>query len=140
MFIYLGIKGIRNCVKYDHDSVFLVAFIGCKNTQHSRRYSLNDFQDLLVGIGSFSFHSSLKYPMQLVDELNSRFALVEIIRSSNAKRVLILAVIYTACLMNYASWSFGKSRLTRQLLGGGLLSLAIFITVGTLILSHVDYC
>jgi dihydroceramidase len=46
--------------------------------------------------------------MQLVDELN---------------------MIYTACLMNYASWSFAKSRFTRQLLGGGLLSLAIFITV-----------
>lgn len=30
LFIGLGIKGIRNCLKYEHDSVFLVAFIGCK--------------------------------------------------------------------------------------------------------------
>lgn len=91
LFIYLGIKGIRNCLKYEHDSVFLVAFIGY----------------LLVGSGSFAFHSSLKYPMQLVDELS---------------------MIYTACLMNYASFSFAQSRLVRQLLGGALLSLAVFIT------------
>jgi Ceramidase len=49
--------------------------------------------------------------MQLVDELN---------------------MIYTACLMCYATFSFSQSRVTRQLLAGGLLSLAIFITVGVL--------
>jgi dihydroceramidase len=38
LFIALGIKGIRNCLKYDHDSVFLVAFIGCKPTA---RYGRN---------------------------------------------------------------------------------------------------
>ncbi|KAF8867260.1 alkaline ceramidase [Acephala macrosclerotiorum] len=92
LFIYLGIKGIRNCLKYEHDSVFLVAFIGY----------------LLVGSGSFAFHSTLKYPMQLVDELS---------------------MIYTACLMCYATFSFSKSRVVRQLLGGGLLFLAVFITL-----------
>lgn len=44
LFIALGIKGIRNCLKYDHDSVFLVAFIGY----------------VAVGSGSFAFHSTLK--------------------------------------------------------------------------------
>ena len=44
LFMALGIKGIRNCLKYDHDNVFLVAFIGY----------------LLVGSGSFLFHSTLK--------------------------------------------------------------------------------
>lgn len=28
LFIWLCIKGSRNCLKYDHDSVFLVAFLG----------------------------------------------------------------------------------------------------------------
>jgi dihydroceramidase len=46
--------------------------------------------------------------MQLVDELN---------------------MIYTACLMCYATFSFSQSRVIRQVLATGLLSLAIFITV-----------
>lgn len=92
LFVALGIKGVRNCLKYEHDSVFLVAFIGY----------------LLVGSGSFAFHSTLKYPMQLVDELS---------------------MIYTACLMCYATFSFSRSRVARQVLGLGLLSLAIFITL-----------
>jgi len=28
LFMGLGIKGIRSCIKYGHDRVFLVAFIG----------------------------------------------------------------------------------------------------------------
>ena len=44
LFIYLASKGIRNCLKYGHDTVFLVAFIG---------YAL-------VGTGSFLFHATLK--------------------------------------------------------------------------------
>ena len=42
--MYLAAKGIRNCVKNGHDTVFLVAFIGY----------------LLVGSGSFLFHATLK--------------------------------------------------------------------------------
>lgn len=92
LFIWLGVKGVRSCLKYDHDSVFFVAFIGY----------------LLVGSGSFAFHSTLKYPMQLVDELN---------------------MIYTACLMCYATFSFSRSRAVRQILCVGLVSLAVFITL-----------
>ncbi|EPE32368.1 alkaline ceramidase [Glarea lozoyensis ATCC 20868] len=92
LFIALGAKGIRNCLKYKHDSVFLVAFLGY----------------LLVGSGSFAFHSTLKYPMQLVDELS---------------------MIYTACLMCYATFSFSQSRTVRRVLGTSLLSLAVFITL-----------
>jgi dihydroceramidase len=44
LFIALGVKGIRNCLKYDHDNVFLVAFIGY----------------IAVGSGSFAFHTTLK--------------------------------------------------------------------------------
>ncbi|CAG8953206.1 hypothetical protein HYFRA_00003407 [Hymenoscyphus fraxineus] len=76
LFIGLGIKGIRNCLKYEHDSVFLVAFAG--------------------------------YPMQLVDELS---------------------MIYTACLMCYATFSFSRSVIVRRVLGTSLLSLAVFITL-----------
>lgn len=40
-----------------------------------------------------------------------------------------LSMIYTACLMCYATFSFSQSRLVRSILGVGLASLAIFITV-----------
>jgi len=38
-------------------------------------------------------------------------------------------MIYTACLMCYATFSFSQSRMIRYLLGVGLASLAIFITL-----------
>jgi dihydroceramidase len=40
-----------------------------------------------------------------------------------------LSMIYTACLMCYATFSFSKSTATRQILALGLASLAIFITL-----------
>jgi hypothetical protein len=49
-------------------------------------------------------------PMQLVDELS---------------------MIYTACLMCYATFSFSQSRVFRQFLAGGLISTAAFITVSS---------
>lgn len=91
LFIYLAFKGINNCLRNDHDSIFLVTFLGY----------------FVVGTGSFLFHSTLKYPMQLVDELS---------------------MIYTTCLMFYATFSYGQSRLYAQLLGVFLLALSAFIT------------
>lgn len=44
MFMWLGIKGILSCLRNKHDHVFLVALYGY----------------LLVGTGSFLFHSTLK--------------------------------------------------------------------------------
>ena len=44
LFMYLAAKGIHNCLKNGHDTVFLVAFVGY----------------LLVGSGSFLFHATLK--------------------------------------------------------------------------------
>ncbi|KAF2740007.1 alkaline ceramidase-like protein [Polyplosphaeria fusca] len=92
LFMYLAVKGIRNCLKNGHDKVFLVAFVGY----------------LLVGSGSFAFHASLKYPMQLVDELS---------------------MIYTTCLMAFATFSYGRSKSFTVTLGFLLLALSLFITV-----------
>lgn len=44
LFMWLGIKGIVSCVKAGHDKIFLLSFIGY----------------LVVGSGSFLFHSTLK--------------------------------------------------------------------------------
>lgn len=43
IFTYLAIKGIRSCLKYGHDTIFLVTYAG---------YAV-------VGFGSFLFHSTL---------------------------------------------------------------------------------
>jgi len=91
MFMYLAFKGISNCIRNGHAFVFLVSFVGY----------------LVVGCGSFAFHSSLKYPMQLVDELS---------------------MIYTTCIMFYASFSHRRSVAYSFLLSLGLLALALFVT------------
>lgn len=62
----------------------------------------------LVGFGSFMFHATLKYPWQLVDELN---------------------MIYTTCLMCYAALSYNQTKQTQVLLGVGLTLFCIFVTI-----------
>ncbi|CAG8909500.1 unnamed protein product [Penicillium egyptiacum] len=94
LFMWLGVQGIRSCRRNGHDQIFTVALIGY----------------LVVGTGSFLFHSTLKckYPMQLVDELS---------------------MIYTTCLMAYASFSYSRSTTVRVCLGVSLAGLAVFITL-----------
>jgi len=97
LFLTLGIGGIRNCIKYGHDRVFLLAFVGY----------------LVVGSGSFLFHSTLKYPMQLIDELS---------------------MLYTALLMSFVSISLGGSRAFLIAWGSFFASFAVGIT------AYYHYC
>ncbi|KAI0124632.1 alkaline phytoceramidase-like protein [Xylariales sp. AK1849] len=91
LFIWLGLKGIRGCIKYSHPTIFVVAFLGY----------------MVVGIGSTLFHATLKYPMQLVDELS---------------------MIYATCLMCFATFSYARSTSFSLMLGLGLVGLSWFIT------------
>ncbi|KAI7287424.1 alkaline ceramidase-like protein [Hortaea werneckii] len=91
LFVYLAFKGMYSCYKHDHDRIFLITFAGY----------------LLVGTGSFAFHSTLKYPMQLVDELS---------------------MIYTTCLMFWATFSHTRAHPVPLLLGLFTVALAVFIT------------
>lgn len=91
LFIYLAYRGISNCLSQSHDRIFLITFIGY----------------LLVGTGSFLFHTTLKYPMQLVDELS---------------------MIYTTCLMFWATFEHKRQHPVPLLLGIALTALAVFIT------------
>ncbi|KAF1968376.1 alkaline phytoceramidase [Bimuria novae-zelandiae CBS 107.79] len=91
-FMYLSAKGIRSCLTNGHGTVFLVSYIGY----------------LLVGTGSFLFHATLKYPMQLIDELS---------------------MIYTTCLMCYVTFSFDKTRSYRTILATLLVGSSLFITL-----------
>ncbi|KAF5601772.1 YPC1-alkaline ceramidase [Fusarium pseudocircinatum] len=91
LFIALGVRGVRNCLKYQHDTIFVIAYLGY----------------LLVGCGSFAFHATLSYPMQLVDELS---------------------MIYTTSILCYAIFTHDRSRLFSIFLGIGLVMLSISIT------------
>ena len=91
LFIYLAYRGISNCLQQNHERIFLLTFVGY----------------LIVGSGSFAFHTTLKYPMQLVDELS---------------------MIYTTCLMFWATFEHKREQTFRTLLGFALAGLAIFIT------------
>ncbi|KAI0548623.1 alkaline dihydroceramidase [Xylaria curta] len=91
LFLWLGVRGIKGCIKYSHPSIFFVTFIGY----------------IIVGCGSTLFHATLKYPMQLVDEL---------------------AMIYTTCFMAHATFAYGRSSRFSFALGVGLIGLAYFIT------------
>ncbi|EXL60856.1 hypothetical protein FOCG_00132 [Fusarium oxysporum f. sp. radicis-lycopersici 26381] len=91
LFMALGVQGVRTCLKYEHDMVFVIAYLGY----------------LLVGCGSFAFHATLSYPMQLVDELS---------------------MIYTTSILCYAIFTHDRSRLFSILLGIGLVVLSISIT------------
>lgn len=91
LFMYLAFKGMLNCWKNGHDRIFFITFFGY----------------LLVGSGSFAFHSTLKYPMQLVDELS---------------------MIYTTCLMFWATFAHNRTPLTQMILGAFSMTLALFIT------------
>ncbi|CAN8099532.1 unnamed protein product [Discula destructiva] len=92
IFMYLGILGLRDCLRYGAAKVYLVAFAGY----------------IVVGLGSMAFHASLKYSMQLADEL---------------------PMIYTTCIMAYATFSYDRSLPTKMLVGLGLIGLASWITV-----------
>ncbi|KAI0873958.1 alkaline dihydroceramidase [Hypoxylon argillaceum] len=91
MFLWLGVRGIRGCIRYNHPPIFLVTYIGY----------------IIVGCGSFLFHATLKYPMQLVDEL---------------------AMIYTTCFMVHATFAYARSFHFSVALGVGLTGLAYYIT------------
>lgn len=115
--MYLAFKGMYNCWKNSHDRIFFVTYFGY----------------LLVGSGSFAFHATLKCkpsrskqptvsqtgmcrltvqclpdPMQLIDELS---------------------MIYTTCLMFWATFAHNRSPRTQIALGIGSFSLALFITL-----------
>jgi dihydroceramidase len=60
-----------------------------------------------VGSGSFAFHTSLKYPMQLIDELS---------------------MIYTTCIMLYASFERGSSATVKSLIAVLLTVISVGVT------------
>ncbi|SPQ19336.1 c804d4db-4c73-4ac4-840f-b0914149d89c [Thermothielavioides terrestris] len=92
VFMYLGLKGLRNVLAYSHSRVFILVYLGY----------------LVVGLGSMAFHTTLKYEMQLADEL---------------------PMIYTVCIMAFATFSYRKSVAVQVLVAAAMAGVAVFITV-----------
>ncbi|KAI5819691.1 ceramidase-domain-containing protein [Pyronema omphalodes] len=92
IFIGLAIKGMRNVLREGHDKIFFVAFAGY----------------CCVGIGSFLFHATLWYSMQLVDELS---------------------MLYATSIMMWASLTHGRSLRYSVICGVLLTSLALGVSV-----------
>ncbi|KAK4039792.1 ceramidase-domain-containing protein [Parachaetomium inaequale] len=92
VFMWLGVRGLRNVLSHAHSRVFILAFLGY----------------IVVGLGSMAFHTTLKYEMQLADEL---------------------PMIYTVCIMGFATFSYRRSAKAKTLIAVGLVGLAVFITV-----------
>lgn len=53
IFIWLGFKGIRDCIANGFSSALVLSFVGY----------------VVIGLGSMAFHGTLWYSMQLADEL-----------------------------------------------------------------------
>lgn len=98
-------------MRESHGWVFLLSFLGY----------------LVVGLGSIGFHSTLKCktaPALLgLSSLTSDFEL------DTLQLVDELSMIYTTCIMCFATFSHSKSRRYSAVLGIGLVGLAVFITV-----------
>lgn len=52
LFVWLAFKGIRNCIKEGHDTIFLITFLGY----------------LVVGTGSAAFHCTLKCEFERAEQ------------------------------------------------------------------------
>ncbi|KAH0424780.1 alkaline phytoceramidase [Colletotrichum camelliae] len=124
LFMWLGLKGIHNCISQDHPRIFLVAYMGY----------------IIVGLGSTAFHTSLKCtaspalpPLPLFSPpltpcshiVNPTLTTV----SDPMQLIDELSMIYTTCLMVFATFSYSRSGRFPALLGCGLTLLAGLITV-----------
>ncbi|KAJ5138662.1 Ceramidase [Penicillium bovifimosum] len=111
LFMWLGVQGILSCRRNGHDQIFTVALLGY----------------LVVGTGSFLFHSTLKCKLSFHPSEN-RMSQLE--RETDPMQLVDeLSMIYTTCLMTYASFSYSRTVTTRVILAVSLTGLAVFITL-----------
>lgn len=90
-FIALAVYALRNCFRNRLEHRFTLACCGF----------------MLVGVGSWLFHMTLKYHFQLLDEL---------------------PMIYATCVPLWSTFTWARSKRTEQLLGGGIFLGAALLT------------
>jgi hypothetical protein len=110
IFIYLGIKGIRDCIRFSEPKIFILAFAGY----------------MIVGLGSMAFHTTLK-----CQAITGHPKILTWVDSSPDSMQLSdeLPMIYTTCVMGYASLSYARSSRFAAWTAVAMVSLAAIITV-----------
>lgn len=105
--------GIRECLRQGHGRVFIFSYLGY----------------VVVGLGSMAFHATLKCTPH---RLPAHPCLCESALTLEADSMQLadeLPMIYTTCIVAYASFSYARPKGTQILVGIGLLGLASWITV-----------
>ncbi|KAJ5632594.1 hypothetical protein N7490_008933 [Penicillium lividum] len=100
LFMWLGVKGIISCLRNQHDQIFLVALLGY----------------LVVGTGSFLFHSTLKCKYLCEDTGSS---------------LILLTIDYIVVKLKLIVGATHRPHATgvRIVLGSSLAFLSVFITL-----------
>lgn len=111
LFLWLAVKGINNCLRNDHDRIFIITFVGY----------------FLVGSGSFLFHTTLKCASTIY-YISAVSRELTVTRLDPMQLVDELSMIYTTCLMFYATFSHNQKPPVPLLIALFLVSLSIFIT------------
>lgn len=113
--MYLAARGMRSCLKHNHDRIFFITFLGY----------------LLVGTGSFAFHTTLKCGF-LTQNYVGRFSCVTAILTCATDPMQLvdeLSMIYTTCLMFWATFEHKRAFPVPQLLAVAMVGVALFITL-----------
>jgi Alkaline phytoceramidase (aPHC). len=128
--MWLGIKGLRNVLAYNHSWVFTPVYLGY----------------LTVGLGSMAFHTTLKclhpcilsgsYRFNLffcsyflISTLWSQLSYTSRVVTDEMQLADELPMIYTVCIMGFAAFSYRRSVKEQLLVAACMTSIAVFITV-----------
>ena len=112
--MYFAYRGLKNCWQYQHDTVFFVAYGGY----------------FLTAFGSFMFHASLKCTLLDIVDPSTPFATrLTMTLLDPWQLVDELNMIYTTCLMVWASLSYSRGATVQIGLGILLAAFCVFITL-----------
>ena len=117
--MHFAYRGIRNCVRNGHDTVFIVAYAG---------YGL-------VGTGSFLFHATLKYPWQLFDELNMIYTTCLMVyvslsyRKSTTAQITLAGVLVVSCTFITLYYHYLQDPVFHQTVYGALTFFIVFKSI-----------
>ncbi|KAI8896585.1 ceramidase [Globomyces pollinis-pini] len=111
----------------------LVGFWSAYQTKSETRTYFLYLAALAIGLGSFAFHMTLTYEMQLSDELPMIFGTafhlycgINIFRSSNVFSIIILSVVSMGIIVHYLvtfDFAFFETAFMMMLIAGGLFPL-----------------
>ena len=113
--MYLGTRGIRNVLKYKHSPVFIVSYLGY----------------MVVGLGSMAFHTTL-YCLSSHPRSRRRRVVCKCVSDRMLDSMQLadeLPMIYTVCIMGYATFSYRKSGPVQVLVALIMVAIAGGITV-----------